>query len=254
MVVLSIGMVMVNSVYEREKEIKVLSTLGLNPTHIGLMFVAEAIIMGMVGGSVGYLAGLGFYRIMVLIGQSLLENLMVREKLEWWWSALGFIFAIAVSVFSAVRPAALAIRTYTPSMVKRIRGTEEQQRKRREKILLNEKEFFTGFFIRHLNQLRTGYGERIEDIEDTPEVVDSKGVITKTIKFNYYFWPIEHKKGTRNSLVLTKTPGEDSYRVTLVTEPTVPGIPENMINRTVDHIHWILMLWVKEKKRIMGMV
>ncbi len=268
-VVLSIGMVMVNSVYEREREIKILSTLGLNPTHIGLMFVAEAIIMGMVGGSIGYLTGLGFYRTMVFIGQNILENLMVREKLEWWWSALGFIFAIAVSVFSAARPAALAIRTYTPSMVKRVRRTEEQRKERKEKIfkvyqarsvsmpvkiLASEKDFFMGFLIDHLNQLRTGYKERIENVEDIPEKVDSKGTITKKIKFNYYFGPMERKNGTKNSLVLTKTPGEDYYRVTLVTEPTAPGIPENMIDRTVDYVHWILMLWVKEKKRIMGMI
>jgi hypothetical protein len=267
MVVLSIGMVMVNSVYEREREIKTLSTLGLNPTHIGLMFVAEAIIMGMVGGSIGYLTGLGFYRTMVFIGQNLLENLMVREKLEWWWSALGFVFAIAVSVFSAARPAALAIRTYTPSMVKKARRTEEQRKERKEKIfrvfqarsvsmpvkiLVNEKEFFTGFLIDHLNQLRTGYKERIENVEDVPEEADSKGMLTKTVRFNYYVGPVGTKNGTKNSLVLTKTPAEEYYRVTLVTEPTSPGIPESTIDRTVEYVHWILMLWVKEKKRIMG--
>jgi ABC-type lipoprotein release transport system permease subunit len=264
MVVLSIGMVMVNSVYEREREIKILSTLGLNPTHIGLMFVAEAIIMGMVGGSIGYLTGLGFYRALVFIGQNLIENLMVREKLEWWWSALGFVFAIAVSVFSAARPAALAISTYTPSMVKRVRRPEEERKEKifkvyqarnvsmPVKILSNEKDFFTGFLIDHLNQLRTGYKERIENVEDTPEVANSKGVLTKTIRFNYYFGPVGSKNGTKNGLVLTKTPAEEHYRVRLVTEPTSPGIPENMIDRTVDYVHWILMLWVKEKKRIMG--
>ena len=77
MVGLNVSMVMMNSVYERRKEIRTLSMVGLNPTHIGLIFVAEAIILGMVGGSLGYLAGLGFYRVMVLFGQ----ELMVREKL-----------------------------------------------------------------------------------------------------------------------------------------------------------------------------
>ncbi|RLG94207.1 hypothetical protein DRO37_06305 [Candidatus Bathyarchaeota archaeon] len=78
MVCLNVGTVMLNSVYERRKEIKILSMIGLNPTHIGLIFVAKAIILGMVRGSLRYIAELGFYRIINLFGQ----NLMVREKLE----------------------------------------------------------------------------------------------------------------------------------------------------------------------------
>jgi len=117
MVGLNVSMVMMNSVYERRKEIRTLSMVGLNPTHIGLIFVAEAIILGMVGGSLGYICGLGFYRVMVLFGQ----ELMVREKLEWWWSAIGFAIALAASVLSSIRPAALAVSTYTPSKVKKVK-------------------------------------------------------------------------------------------------------------------------------------
>jgi len=123
MVGLNVGMVMLNSVYERRKELRTLLMLGLNPTHIGLIFLAEAIILGMVGGSLGYLFGLGFYRIIVLLNQ----DLMVREKLEWWWSAIGFAIAIAASVMSAIRPAILAVNTYTPSKIRKHRLSEEKR-------------------------------------------------------------------------------------------------------------------------------
>ncbi|MEM1557225.1 MAG: FtsX-like permease family protein, partial [Thermoproteota archaeon] len=62
MVMLNTGSVMLNVVYERQREMRTLTLLGLNPVHIGLIFVAEAIIMGLVGGGVGYVAGLGFQR------------------------------------------------------------------------------------------------------------------------------------------------------------------------------------------------
>ncbi|MEM2088130.1 MAG: ABC transporter permease [Thermoproteota archaeon] len=267
MVVLSVGMVMTNSVYERGKEIKLLSTLGLNPTHVGLMFLAEAIIMGMVGGSIGYLAGLGFYRTLVFLGQNIVENLMVREKLEWWWSALGFTFAVILSIISAVRPTFMAIRAYTPSMIRRARRAERAKKEREEKIfkiyqarevsmpvkvLVSEKDFFTSFFLDYLKQLRSGYAERVEDVEDMPETENAEGELTNVIRFNYYPQIRERGKGTKNSLVLTKKRDEESYRVKLITEPASPGVPETIIDKTIDFVHWILMRWVKDKKGIMG--
>ncbi|MEM3193943.1 MAG: FtsX-like permease family protein [Candidatus Bathyarchaeia archaeon] len=263
MVILNVSMVMVNSAYERSKEIRVLSMLGLNPTHIGLTFVAEAVVMGMVGGSLGYLAGLGFYRIMILFGQ----DLMVREKLEWWWSALGFALAIVISVLSAARPAAMAVSAYTPSKVKRVKRTEEEIKKRREeifkvyqarelsmpiKVLAVEKEFFISYFLDKLDELRTGYVERVENVEDIPEIEDARGNLIKEIKFTYYFGPPEHRRGTKNALTLIKSPSEEYYRVKLSSEPVSPGMPESVMDRTVDFVHEILMRWVRDKKRIMG--
>jgi len=265
MVILNVSMVMVNSAYERGKEIRVLSMLGLNPTHIGLTFVAEAVVMGMVGGSLGYLAGLSFYRIMILFGR----DLMVREKLEWWWSAIGFALAILVSVLSAMRPAAMAVSAYTPSKMKRVKRPREEILKRKEeifkvyqarevtmpvKVLVNEKEFFLGFFLDRLHDLRTGYTERISNIEDVPEAESVRGELIKTIRFSYYFGPPEQMRGTKNTLTLIKSPSEEYYRIKLSSEPSSLGIPESAIDRTIDFVHEILMEWVKNKKRIMGAV
>ena len=264
MVILNVSMVMVNSAYERSKEIRVLSMLGLNPTHIGLTFVAEATVMGMVGGSVGYLAGLGFYRIMIFFGQ----DLMVREKLEWWWSALGFALAILISVLSAMRPATMAVRAYTPSRIKRVRMLKEEMKKRREeifkvyearevsmpvKVLTNEIEFFVGYFLDRLNDLRSGYMERTEEIEETPEMESVRGELIKTIKFNYYFGEPEKRIGTKNTLILVKSPDEEYYRIKLKSDPVTPGIPESAVDRTISFVHDILVTWIRDKKRIMGM-
>ncbi|MBS7607040.1 FtsX-like permease family protein [Candidatus Bathyarchaeota archaeon] len=262
MVILNTTMVMINSAYERSREIRVLSTLGLNPTHIGLTFVAEATILGMVGGSIGYVAGLGFFRIMLLFGQ----DLMVREKLEWWWSALGFALAIIVSLISVTRPAIMAINAYTPSRVKRIKRTEEEKVMRKEeifkvyqardfsmplKVSLSEKDFFINFFIDSLKEVSTGYMERVENIEEKPEIENLKKEIIKEIRFDYYSGT-ELSRGTRNTLVMTKSPSEEYYRVKLISEPIVAGAPETVIERTVDFVQSIILTWVKNKKKIMG--
>jgi hypothetical protein len=265
MVGLNVGMVMMNAVYERRKEIRILSMVGLNPTHIGLMFVAEAVILGMVGGSLGYLIGLGFSRTMVLFGQ----ELMVREKLEWWWSAAGFALAMIASVVSSIRPAALAVSTYTPSMVKKVKRTEKQAKVRREeifkvyqgrqmsmpvKVLTSEKEFFISFLLDRLYELKDGFVERVENVVQVPETEDVKGELVLTINFDYAFGATGRERGTKNSLVMTKSPNEDYYRVRLVSEPAVMGLPETVIERTIDLIHETCLLWVKDKGKYLGTV
>ena len=129
MVVLNVGAVMLNAVYERKSEMMILSTIGLNPGHVALTFVAEAIVLGLVGGGLGYVLGLGFYRITTLFG----AHIMVREKLEWWWSVVGLAIAIIASVLSAVRPAALAVKMYTPSAVGKLKRTPEERESGRKK-------------------------------------------------------------------------------------------------------------------------
>ncbi|MEM2702424.1 MAG: FtsX-like permease family protein, partial [Candidatus Bathyarchaeia archaeon] len=263
MVILNVSMVMVNSAYERSKEIRVLSMLGLNPTHIGLTFVAEATVIGMVGGSLGYLAGLSFYRIMNFFG----HDLMVREKLEWWWSAIGFALAILISVLSATRPAVMAVSAYTPSKIKKVKRTEEEKKKRKEeifrvyqarelsmpiKVLVSEKVFFVNYFLDRLNDLKSGYTERVENIENILETENIRGELVEAIKFVYLFGPPENRRGTKNTLTLIKSPGEEYYRVRLSSEPASPGMPETAVERTIDFVQDILISWAKDKRRIIG--
>ena len=263
MVGLNVGSVMLNSIYERRKEIRTLSMLGLNPTHIGLIFVAEAVVLGMVGGSLGYIFGLGFYRIMILLGQ----DLMVREKLEWWWSAIGFALAMAVSILSSIRPAILAVSTYTPSKMRKIKRSQKEAQARKEeifrmyharelsmpvKVSANEILFFISYCLDRLNDLTSGFMEKVENIEETPEIENVRGELMKTIKFEYIFAVYGKRRRTKNKLILTKSPHEDSYRVKLVSEPAVPGLPESTVERTIDFVHTILMDWTKEKGRIIG--
>ena len=66
MVGLNVGAVMLNAVYERRREMEVMSVIGLNPVHLAFLFIAETIVIAMVAGGLGYLFGLGFYRIMSL--------------------------------------------------------------------------------------------------------------------------------------------------------------------------------------------
>jgi len=57
LVMLNIGLSMFANVNERRNEIASLSSIGLNPAHIAALFIAEAMIIGFIGGGLGYLLG-----------------------------------------------------------------------------------------------------------------------------------------------------------------------------------------------------
>ena len=113
-VVLNVVIVMVNAIYERRNEVMILSSLGLNPTGVTILFTAEALIIGVIGGGLGYLFGLGSYRVMALFP----TDIMVRQKVsfEWCLASLGIsVTAVLVGAFVALK-SSVAI---TPSLLRR---------------------------------------------------------------------------------------------------------------------------------------
>jgi len=261
MVVLNVGAVMLNAVYERRREMEAMTIVGLNPVHLAFVFIAEAIVIGMVAGSMGYLLGLGFYRIMTLAGQFL----MVREKLEWWWSTIGFLLALMVSILSAVQPAMIAVRKYTPAMIRKLKLTKEekeireielfkayQARKISMPIKVHESEapFFFGYIIGQIRDLKTHLFKKVEEVEER-ERTTPEGEHVKEIHFNYVHMEAGKKMGTKNRLVCIKHSEGDSYRIELVCAPAEPGTPEKWIDETIKVVRGILMSWLREKETLM---
>ncbi len=113
-VVLNVLMTMLNSIFEYRREVATLSAIGLNPTDITGLFIAEAAVIGFVGGGLGYLLGLSNYKTMALLA----IVVEVRPKISAVWS----VAALLISV-SAVLVGALAALKYsvdiTPSMLRR---------------------------------------------------------------------------------------------------------------------------------------
>jgi len=113
-VVLNVVVTMLNSLYERRREINILSSVGLNPGEIASIFVAEASITGFIAGGLGYLAGLGFYTVMPLLGLAL----DVHQKISAVWSLASITIAISavlVGAFAALRSSVVI----TPSLTRK---------------------------------------------------------------------------------------------------------------------------------------
>ena len=102
---------MLGSVYERKKEIAVYNAIGLNPHHIGLFFLAESFVYGVIGAVGGY-----------LIGQLLsmgVNALGLVKGINFNYSSLSvayvIMFTIAIVLLSTIYPAMAAVRTAVPS-------------------------------------------------------------------------------------------------------------------------------------------
>ncbi|MBN1683395.1 hypothetical protein JW865_07585 [Candidatus Bathyarchaeota archaeon] len=113
-VVLNVVVTMLNSLFERRREINILSSVGLNPAQIASIFVAEASITGFIAGGVGYIMGLSLYKIMPILGISL----EVHQKISAFWSlaSIGIaISAVLVGAFAALQSSIVI----TPSLTRK---------------------------------------------------------------------------------------------------------------------------------------
>jgi len=113
-VVLNVVVTMLNSMFERRKEIEILSSVGLNPAQVSAIFVAEATITGFIAGGLGYLVGLGVYKVLALLNL----GLQVHQKVSAVWSlaSIGLaISAVLTGAYAALRNSTVI----TPSLMRR---------------------------------------------------------------------------------------------------------------------------------------
>ncbi|HEX2949317.1 MAG TPA: FtsX-like permease family protein [Armatimonadota bacterium] len=108
---------MLGSVADREKEIYTFSALGLAPTHITTLFLAEAMVYSFVGGLGGYLLAQGFMKLMNLLAQYGLVQLPEMN-----YSSFNAIITILIVMgtvlVSAIYPAFKASRSANPGVLR----------------------------------------------------------------------------------------------------------------------------------------
>jgi hypothetical protein len=102
---------MLGSVFERIKEIHIFSSIGLSPTHIGTLFMAEALVYAIIGAVSGYILGqLVSY---VLASTGWLKGLSLNFSSV---AAVGAtLIVVAVVMLSTLWPAKKASEVATPS-------------------------------------------------------------------------------------------------------------------------------------------
>ena len=102
LVIGSFGVVntMMSSVYQRLRDIGIMKAVGASRGQIVRMFLYEAVVVGLIGGILGYIAGT---LLAYLIGPLIFEGLSVSYSLQYLPAAVGL--AILVAVVASAYPA-----------------------------------------------------------------------------------------------------------------------------------------------------
>jgi len=148
-VVLNVVAMMLNSMFERQREIDILTSIGLNPMHIAGIFVAEASILGITGGSIGYLLGLGLYPVM----KGLEWAPVISQKVSAVWLLASLGIAVASVVFGSIIALGRSV-SLTPSLNRRwdlggLEGGERDHWDTRLPVRLTEEERDDFLFFLH---------------------------------------------------------------------------------------------------------
>jgi len=113
---------MLGSVYERVREIGIFSAIGLAPSHIGLLFLAEAFVFSILGAIFGYLIGQGTAK--VITAFNLLPGLYLN------YSSLSAVASTSIVILtvllSTLYPARKASEVATPAIERRWKVPEPE--------------------------------------------------------------------------------------------------------------------------------
>jgi len=203
-VVLNVVVTMLNSMYERRSEIGILSSVGLNPSQISSIFIAEASIIGVTAGGVGYITGLSFYKLMNYFNIAL----DVHQKVSAIWSVaalgLGMVSILVGALFALKRSTVI-----TPSLTRKW-SIPEEDRKFSEpwiiplpvKILPDETDRFVDFLLDSLRERETMPLRQTSSIKVSKRtyevVIDFVYKEVQSMLSNFY---------SKNSIILTNNQG-----------------------------------------------
>jgi len=234
LVMLNIGLSMFATINERRNEITSLSSLGLNPTHIAALFVAEALIIGFIGGGVGYLLGISGYRLASLLG-----GVQVREKVSAEWGISSIFLSVFTATIASLIPALRSSTLVTPSLLRKWKieesehpikiGTDKRVLDLPIKLMSREVEPFAAFIVRRLRE----DGSVIKLEEET----SSKGML-KRISFVY---DLSERGWTENEIVIQ--PEEKEYGLKLVARSHSSPQPAEAIRKTTTYVRKIILEW-----------
>ena len=252
-VVVNVVVTMLNSLHERRREIHIYSSIGMSPSHISGIFLAEAAVIGVLGGGIGYLIGLAWYK-----GMSLLATaLQVRQKL----SALWTLAAIAVSLAAVLVGGLTALKgsvVITPSLRRRWSAEREIPASMEPleltlpvRVAEAEVEEFVEYVMNVLRSHVDGLNFVVRQIREAAE--ETEGVSIRRIEFIYRSAVIKLSGGgsyTRNKLILRKERDSEFYTVKLLTEGDAKGILRvgSLIRKTI--MEWSIERGKLEEDRL----
>jgi ABC-type lipoprotein release transport system permease subunit len=255
---LNVGVTMLNAVFERRREVMLLSVTGLNPRHIMFLFLAESMIIGIIGGTLGYLVGIGTFRVLSWLPTQFQIN--IEMKLSPIWNLIGVAFAMMAAVIAGSIPAYRATRLVIPTKIKFLEERKIEEMPLRGMVAAKvvdlpvsinaeEIEFFMGYIHSRVSELAYGYRMRVDGLETKSEEQD--GTIIKRVKFNFHYVTEGEAMTTLNEIIATMKPDVKNYKLQLSCTPVSERVQDKIVYWSVSEVREWAMEWTKRREKLM---
>jgi len=222
LMVLNVGIMMLNVVYERRREVVVMSTVGLNPSHVTAIFACEALIMAFIAGSLGYVLGMTSCIFLYFLP----SPPILRYKVEAFWGILALCFSISASVLGSIIPASKASIMATPSLLRRFIVTSRE--KAREgawtlDIPVKIKERDIREFLDFVEERLEVYNDPIRYEERVDNIIRQKEIYGPAQERIYFIYKYSGNKIiTENELYSIRDATSEEYSIKLASKSLLP--------------------------------
>jgi len=250
LVFLNVGMIVLASAYERRREIFTLASVGLNPTHIFLVFLSEALLLGFVGGSLGYICGFVAFRLL----QAANAYVPVDLKAETWNAVLIVGLSVLAAVVAAVVPALRASAYATPSLRRKWRLEAERVGEEwvvdiPARIPADKAASFVDFVAERFREEEVGIERVITDISVERRVTPDG--ITYEVSFSYGRGGNRPFKAPSRLVVKPVAPG--FYGSVLYTRPisVYMRFLESYVQDVASFVRTVVLEWASLRVRLM---
>jgi len=250
---LNVASVVLASVYERRREIFTMASVGMNPTHIFLVFLSEAFLLGFVGGSLGYLAGIAAFRVLQLAGARIPVDVKTGVADLAAVVSLSTISAVAAALAPALKASAYA----TPSLSRKWRleaevvggewKVEIPARVPADKAL-----HFAEYFVERLREEEHGIERAITGVALVEHA--EGGAPVYEVRFTY------SKGGGRpfnaHTRLLVKPVDREFYGITLHVKPlsAYARFSQSYVQEVTAFVRGIVLEWASMRVRLLAPV
>ncbi len=158
----------INLIYERRRDVEILSAVGVAPSIMLGLFALEAVIIGLIGGILGFITGLGFYKILIL------NPVDLKPKISFTWT-IASSFIGAVSVLIGALPILASNLLVIPSRKFRFEADEKPTALSHDWIFLlpvelriDEAEMFINFMAGNIEECfrKTAYRAKVVSLKN----------------------------------------------------------------------------------------
>ena len=237
-----------NAVYERRKEIATLSLVGLNPSQISYIFLAEAGLVAFIGSVIGYLFGLGGPRLLLSLG----GPGFLTEKVSWTWSIAVILMAMFVSISASVIPAIKASTIATPKLP--LKWKLDYLPATKDTWLLHIPQLVSQIELKHFFRFIQGQFEEFQLLRTIPEKMEFKEIVedsdqekeVKKLLFSHSFAQEGSRAfRTENELIVSRSRGLSTYSLDLAIRIAMiyNYEPMEVVKKTASAIRKLMLKW-----------